>query len=58
MIEVTEREDGSFDIEWDEKDPVESIMNDWTESDFIYAVQEYLDKLKSEEPVPDVEVAQ
>jgi hypothetical protein len=35
MIEVTEREDGSFDISWDENDPTESILNTWTEQDFI-----------------------
>jgi len=40
MIEVTEREDGSFDISWDENDPVESIMNTWTEQDFIDAIIE------------------
>jgi hypothetical protein len=35
MIEVTEKEDGSFDISWDENDPTESILNTWTEQDFI-----------------------
>ena len=35
MISVTENDDGSFNISWDENDPAESIFNDWTEQDFI-----------------------
>lgn len=34
-MKVTEREDGTFDIEWDPNDPVESVFNTWTEQDFI-----------------------
>jgi hypothetical protein len=48
-IKVEEREDGSFDISWDENDPVESMMNDWTESDFLDAIQKQLDKLKEDD---------
>lgn len=48
MIEVTEEKNGTFTISWDEKDPVESIMNTWTESDFIDAIQEHLTKLGME----------
>jgi hypothetical protein len=48
-IKVTERGDGSFDIEWNEKDPQESIMNTWTESDFLDAIQKHLDKLKEDD---------
>ncbi len=40
MIEVTEREDGSFDISWDENDPTESILNTWTEQDFIDCIRQ------------------
>jgi hypothetical protein len=39
-IEVTEREDGSFDISWDENDPTESILNTWTEQDFIDCIKQ------------------
>ena len=39
-IEVTEREDGSFDISWDKNDPVESQLNTWTEGDFIKALMD------------------
>lgn len=35
MINVEEHEDGSFTISWDENDPAESILNDWTKQDFI-----------------------
>ena len=35
MIDVTENDDGSFSISWDENDPFESIFNTWTEQDFI-----------------------
>ena len=35
MINVKDNEDGSFIIEWDEKDPQESIFNDWTKEDFM-----------------------
>ena len=35
MINVTENGDGSFTIDWDENDPQESILNDWTKQDFI-----------------------
>ena len=45
MIKVNENPDSSFDISWDENDPVESIMNDWTADDFIQALQEYLEKM-------------
>lgn len=40
MIEVTQREDGSFDISWDENDPTESILNTWTEQDFIDCIRQ------------------
>ena len=49
MIEVTEEKDGTFTISWDENDPVESMMNTWTESDFLDAIQKQLDKLKEDE---------
>jgi hypothetical protein len=45
-IEVTQRDDGSFDISWDENDPTESVFNDWTESDFQNLISDYLKELK------------
>ena len=46
MIDVKENEDGTFTISWDENDPQESILNDWTEKDFIDAITNYLNTLK------------
>jgi len=44
MIEVKEENDGSFTISWDENDPRESIMNTWTEQDFVDVITEYLNQ--------------
>jgi hypothetical protein len=45
MIKVKELEDHSFEISWDETDPVESMMNTWTEEDFVRAIQEQLNSI-------------
>ena len=45
MIEVKEEGDGSFTIYWDENDPQESILNTWTEQDFIDVIKEKLEEL-------------
>jgi hypothetical protein len=50
-IEVKEETNGSFTISWNEKDPQESMFNTWTESDFLDAIQKYLDNLKEQEDV-------
>ena len=44
MIEVTQEDDNTFTISWDENDPQERMFNTWTEEDFINAIQ---DKLKA-----------
>ena len=33
-MNVKELPDGKLEIEWDENDPIESILNNWTEEDF------------------------
>jgi hypothetical protein len=43
MIEVTQNEDGTFDISWDENDPKESIFNTWTEEDFVRAISQHIE---------------
>lgn len=48
MIEVKELTDNSFEISWDENDPLESIMNTWTENDFLNAIEKYLNQLKND----------
>ena len=45
MIDVKEEDDGSLTINWDENDPVESILNTWTEQDFINAIMERINEL-------------
>ena len=49
MIDCKEEDDGSLTISWDENDPTEMFLNNWTEEDFIKAISDYLDKLKNEE---------
>lgn len=46
MIDVKQNEDGSFDISWDENDPQESILNTWTEQDFIDTIMNEIQNLK------------
>ena len=46
MIEVTQQDDKTFTISWDENDPQESIFNDYTEEDFINLIQNYLKSLE------------
>jgi len=46
MIDCTENEDGTFTISWDENDPVESLMNTWTEQDFIDIIMNEIQHLK------------
>jgi|DEB0MinimDraft_10_1074344.scaffolds.fasta_scaffold09662_12 hypothetical protein len=38
MIQCFEEDDGSLTITWDDTDPVESVLNTWTEQDFIDAI--------------------
>lgn len=49
MIKVEEKGDGSFDISWDENDPVESIFNTWTQEDFVKVIESYLNQLLEED---------
>ena len=49
MIQVTENEDKSFTISWDETSPTESILNTWTEDDFIKVIMERVEELKTNE---------
>jgi len=49
MIQVIENEDKSFTISWDETSPTESILNTWTEEDFIKVIMEHVQKVKDNE---------
>ena len=46
MIHVHQEDDNTFTISWDETDPQESILNTWTEEDFINAIQNKLQSLE------------
>jgi len=45
MIDCIENEDGTFTISWDENDPIESVLNDWTEEDFIEVITNYAEEI-------------
>ncbi len=46
MINVKQENNGTFTISWDENDPQESILNTWTQEDFINAIQNKLESLE------------
>lgn len=46
MIDVKQEDNGTFTISWDENDPQESILNTWTQEDFINAIQNKLNTLQ------------
>ena len=46
MIDVKQDDDKTFTISWDENDPQESILNTWTQEDFINAIQNKLQSLE------------
>jgi len=58
MIEVTQQDDKTFTISWDENDPTEKIFNDYTEEDFINLIQNYLNTLQESGEVDINQVAE
>jgi len=44
MINVTQKSEREFIIEWDENDPQESIFNAFTEKDFIEVLTYYAER--------------
>ena len=44
MINVTQKSEREFIIEWDENDPQESIFNEFTEKDFIEVLTYYAER--------------
>ena len=58
MIEVTQQDDKTFTISWDENDPKEKIFNDYTEEDFINLIQNYLKSLQESGEVDINQVAE
>lgn len=49
MITVKEEQDGSLTIDWDPNDPKESVLNSWTEEDFLDAIWERLNNRNAKE---------
>jgi len=49
MIQVHEEENGSFTISWDENDPKESLLNTWTEEDFIQCIMDRCNQILENE---------
>ena len=48
-IECVENQDGTFTISWDRDDPVESMLNDWTEETFINCIMDHVRTILGEE---------
>ena len=40
MRVILNEDDGTMTVEWDENDPFESQMNDWTEEQFLEAIED------------------
>ena len=45
MINVEQINENEFTITWEETSPTESILNTWTEDDFIRVIKEHLEKV-------------
>ena len=48
-IECFTEDEGSLTIQWDENNPIESMLNTWTEQDFINAILNYCKETIGEE---------
>ena len=49
MINVEQINENEFTISWDENSPTESILNTWTEDDFIRAIKQSIEALNEED---------
>jgi hypothetical protein len=54
-ISVTENSDGTFTIDWDQNDPQEKVLNDWTEEDFIECLRSHCEEALRQSDDPDNE---
>jgi hypothetical protein len=55
MIDVQENPEGTFNISWNENDPIESQLNHWTEEDFIKFFTEKLTQMVDDNVVTEEE---
>jgi hypothetical protein len=55
-LKVSERDDGSFDLEWDENDPMYNFLNDkdqeWIQNWFNEAIERYIEMHNSRYTIP------
>ena len=42
-LTVTENDDGSFTLDWDDEHPITSQLNTWTENDFLNCLREQME---------------
>jgi hypothetical protein len=54
-ISVIENTDGTFTIDWDQNDPKEKVLNDWTEEDFIECLRSHCEEALRQSNDPDNE---
>lgn len=54
-ISVIDNPDGTFTIDWDHTNPKESILNNWTEEDFIHHFRSYCENIIAKSNDPDNE---
>ena len=43
---VTDNEDGTITLDWDPDNPITALMNDWSEEDFVRALELGLTEIK------------
>ena len=48
-ITATVNDDETITFEWDENDPVDSVLNTWTEQDFMNTILNYCKEIMGEE---------
>ena len=53
-LKITKREDGSFEVEWDKKDPNWMFMNDLTTEEIEGIVQEAIKHDQNERSRPEL----
>lgn len=56
-MQLTMNEDGSITIDWDENDPEEMHLNEWSEEDFLNAIEAWVDLQMELTPAWDDELA-
>ena len=56
-LNVIEEDDGSMTIEWDPNDPraIELGINDWTEDDWVAALEESVKNYASDETITETD---